>query len=249
MDDVQILIDLHKPNPRQGPGSDEHTRQALELSGLIGRKGLKVADLGCGTGASALVLAEHLDAHITAVDLFPEFLSELTRRAKGRGVAERLSTLSASIDDLPFEPESLDAIWSEGAIYNMGFEAGVEAWRTFLKPGGVLAVSEITWLTFERPAELQAHWEQEYPEVDLASGKHAVLEKQGFTPIGYFPLSESCWLEHYYRPLQARFPALLEQHGHSEAVRACVEAEEHEIALYERHKAHVGYGFYIARKL
>lgn len=249
MDDVQILIDLHKPNPRQGPGSDEHTRQALAFCGLSGREGLKVADLGCGAGASALVLAEHLDAHITAVDLFPEFLSELTRRAKERGVARRITTLRASIDALPFELESFDAIWSEGAVYNLGFEAGIEAWRAFLKPGGVLAVSEITWLTSERPAELQAHWEHEYPEIDLASGKLAVLEKHGFVPTGYFPLPESCWLENYYRPLQARLPAILEQYEHSDAVRACVEAEEHEIALYERHSAHVSYGFYTARKV
>jgi ubiquinone/menaquinone biosynthesis C-methylase UbiE len=249
MDDMQILIDLHKPNPRQGPGSEESTRRALELSGMIGRKGLKVADVGCGAGASALVLAEHLGAQITAVDLFPEFLSELTRRAEERGVSERIKTLSASMEDLPFEPESLDAIWSEGAIYNMGFESGVEAWRAFLKPGGVLAVSEITWLTSERPAELQTHWEREYPQIDLASGKLAILERHGFTPIGYFPLPESCWLENFYRPLQSRFPELLEQYEHSDAARACVEAAEREIALYERNKAHVSYGFYIARKV
>ena len=249
MDDFQLLIDLHKPNPRQGPGSDETTRQALELSGLLGGQALKVADLGCGTGASAMVLAEDLDAHITAVDLFPEFLEELTRRAKERGVAERITTLNASIDDLPFEHGSLDAIWSEGAIYNIGFEAGIAAWRPFLKQGGVLAVSEITWLTAERPAELQAYWDQEYPQIDLASGKLAILERHGFTPIAYFPLDESCWLKNYYHPLQARFPLLLEQYEHSEAARACVEADQREIALYEKHKAHVSYGFYIASKI
>lgn len=248
MDDVRLLIDLHRPSARLGPGSDATTRQALELSGLLGRPGLRVADLGCGTGASAMVLAEHLDARITAVDLFLEFLEELTRRAEARGVGARITTLAASIDALPFEPQALDAIWSEGAIYHLGFEAGVVAWRPFLKPGGVLAVSELTWLTAERPPALQAHWQREYPQVDLASGKLAVLERHGFTPIGYFPLPESCWLEHYYRPLQARFPALLEQHGQSDAARACVEAEEREIALYERYKAHVSYGFYIARK-
>lgn len=96
MDDIQILIDLHKSNARLGPGSDASTRQALELSGLMGREGLKIADLGCGTGASSLVLAEPLDAQITAVDLFPEFLEELTRRAQERGSAGRITTLNAS---------------------------------------------------------------------------------------------------------------------------------------------------------
>jgi SAM-dependent methyltransferase len=248
MENVALLIDLHKPNLRLGPGSAAATRLALELSGLLGRPGLRVADLGCGTGASAIPLAEQLDAQITAVDQFPAFLDQLVLRAEARGVGARIRTLAASFDALPFEAGSLDAIWSEGAIYNLGFEAGLAAWRPFLQPGGVLAVSELTWLTAERPAELQAHWAQEYPEVGLASAKLAALERQGFMPLGYFPLPAACWLEDYYRPLRARFPALLEQNAHSEAARACVAAEEREIALYERHQDHVSYGFYIARK-
>lgn len=249
MDDLRLLVDLHKPHPRLGPGSDAHTRRALELAGLPGRVGLRVADLGCGTGASALVLAEALDAHVTAVDLFPDFLQELTRRAERRGLADRITPLAASMEDLPFARGSLDAIWSEGAIYNLGFEAGVVAWRPLLAPGGVLAVSELTWLTAERPAELYAHWEQQYAEVDTASAKLAVLETHGFTPIGYFALPASCWIEGYYAPLQAGFPAFLERHAHSEAARACVADMEREIALYEEHRAHVSYGFYIARKV
>jgi ubiquinone/menaquinone biosynthesis C-methylase UbiE len=248
MDDVRLLIDLHRPNPRLGPGSEATTRQALALSGLLGRPGLEVADLGCGTGASALVLAEALDARITAVDLFPELLDELRHRAEARGLGARITTLAASFDALPFAPGSLDAIWSEGAIYNLGFEAGLAAWRPLLRPGGVLAVSELTWLTETRPAELQAHWDREYPEVAPAASKLAALERQGFGVLGWFPLPPDCWLEHYYRPLQARFPALLEQHAHSEAARACVAAEAHEIDLYTRHQAFVSYGFYVARR-
>ena len=57
-----------------------------------------------------------------------------------------IETLAKSMDSLTFAEESLDLIWSEGAIYNMGFGKGIEAWRPFLRSGGVLAVSEITWL-------------------------------------------------------------------------------------------------------
>ena len=249
MDDMKPLIDLHLPNRHLGPGGDEQTRRALDLSGIRGRADLRVADLGCGTGASTLVLADELDAHIAAVDLFPEFLAELERRMGTREVRASITTLAASIDDLPFEPSSLDAIWSEGAIYNIGFEVGVAAWRRFLKPGGVLAASEITWLTADPPAELEAHWNAEYPEIGPASEKFAVLERQGFTPIGYFPLPVSCWLDNYYRPLQARFPSFLDEHEHSEIARAIVAAEEREIALYKRYKEHVSYGFYVARKV
>jgi SAM-dependent methyltransferase len=163
-------------------------------------------------------------------------------------VADRITTLAAPMEALPFEEEWYDAIWAEGAIYNMGFAAGAEAWRRFLKPGGVLAVSELTWLTATRPAELQAHWDGEYPEVDTASAKMGVLEDLGFSPLGYFPLPERCWLDNYYRPMQARFPAFLARQGNSEAARAVVAAEEAEISLYERYEAFVSYGYYIARK-
>lgn len=248
MDDLRLLLDLHRGGARQGPGGDDETRLAIALSGLAEKPNLRIADIGCGTGASTLVLAAELDAHITAVDFLDEFLAELDDAAERAGVADRVTTLSASMDALPFGEDEYDAIWSEGAIYNVGFAAGLEAWRRYLKPDGVIAVSELTWLTDERPEALQAHWDREYPEVDTASAKIAVLERLGFTPIGYFPLPDRCWLDKYYRPLQQRFGAFLERHGNSEAASAIVAAEEAEIALYEQYRDYVSYGFYVGRK-
>lgn len=249
MSDFDLLLDLHKAADRQGPGGEAETRLAITLSGLSDRKDLKIADIGCGTGASTINLAKALDADITAVDFLPDFLKELERRAHSEGVSSRITPLAASMDALTFEPASLDAIWSEGAIYNIGFEQGIRAWRPFLKPGGVLAVSELTWLTEKRPAELEDHWAREYPEVDTASVKMALLERHGYTPTGYFPLPQSCWLDNYYRPMQKRFEALLKKHGNAPAARSLVEAEQFEIALYERFSDFVSYGYYIARKV
>lgn len=249
MDDLPLLIDLHKDAVRQGPGGDDETRLAVTLAGLRGRARLRIADIGCGSGASTLILARELDAHITAVDLVPAFLAELEDAAGRTGVADRVATLSVSMDSLPFGNEEFDAIWSEGAIYNIGFEAGIDAWRRHLKPNGILAVSELTWLTDRRPEELQAHWDAQYPEVDTASAKLAVLERTGYSPVGYFVLPQSCWLDNYYRPMQQRFAAFLERHGHSDSAQRIVAAEEKEIALYERWTTLVGYGYYVARKV
>ncbi|MBN2644634.1 MAG: class I SAM-dependent methyltransferase [Desulfuromonadaceae bacterium] len=249
MSDFQLLIDLHRPAERQGPGGDAETKRALELAGLERSRPLKIADIGCGTGASTLVLARELDAEITAVDFLPEFLDELHTRASDQGVADRIITLNCSMDALPFEDGEFDVIWSEGAIYNMGFEAGVSAWRRFLKPGGKLIVSEITWLRATRPSELESHWQTEYPEIDVASNKVGILEQHGYSPQGYFVLPVHCWLENYYRPMQGRFGAFLERHGHSEQAKAVVEAEQHEIALYETYRDDYSYGVYVAKKV
>jgi SAM-dependent methyltransferase len=248
MDHMQLLIDLHKDAARQGPGGEAETRMSIVLSGLSTTKNLSIADIGCGTGASALVLAQHLDARITAVDFVPEFLAKLEAAAVRSAVVDRIRPLCAPMDELPFEEAEFDAIWSEGAIYNMGFEAGVAAWRKYLKPGGVLAVSELTWLTHSRPAELQAHWEREYNQVDTASAKIAILEKHGYSPVGYFVLPEHCWLDNYYRPMEQRFASFLASHADAGVAREIIESERYEISLYERFRTFFGYGYYIAKK-
>ena len=246
---LQLLVDLHRPATRQGPGGEAETRQAMALAGLDRSRRLKVADIGCGTGVSTILLAQELDAEITAVDFLPEFLEALQTRAEDRGVAEKINTLSCSMEALPFSDEAFDVIWSEGAVYNMGFEAGVSAWRRFLKPGGKLIVSEITWLSAARPPELQSHWDGEYPEIDVASAKIGILEQHGYCPEAYFYLPAYCWIENYYRPMQRRFDAFLEQHGRSDQAKGIVEAEKHEIALYEKYSGYYSYGVYIAKKV
>lgn len=249
MENFQLLIDLHKGANRQGPGGDAETEKALGLAMIDRSAPLKIADIGCGTGASTLLLARLLEARITAVDFLQDFLEELKGKAEKLGLSKKITTLCCSMDDLPFEDEEYDVIWSEGAIYNIGFEKGVADWRRYLKTGGLLVVSEITWITGDRPSELQQYWDGEYPEIDVASSKIAVLEKTGYSPIGYFVLPERCWLDNYYRPMQNRFKDFLDRNGNSEEACAVVASEEREIEMYERYKDYYGYGVYVAIKL
>jgi SAM-dependent methyltransferase len=248
----RLLVDLHRDGPRQGPGSDAETLRALELTRLDRAAGLRVADIGCGTGASTLVLARQLPAaEIVAVDLFPEFLEVLQSRAKQAGLAGRIKTLAASMDALPFEPGSLDLIWSEGAIYNIGFAAGLAAWRPFLRPGGMLAVSEITWLAPDPPEEIRQHWHGEYSEIATAAEKIATLEQAGYDLVGFFVLPEACWLDHYYDSLAQRLPAFLERHArglHAAEADEIAAGERREADLYRRYREWFSYGFSIARR-
>ncbi len=248
MDTIPLLIDLHKQAARQGPGGEAELEMALQLAMIDRSAPLKVADIGSGTGASTLSLARRLNAHITAVDFLQEFLDVLEERALHMGLAEKITTWACSMDKLSFRDEELDVIWSEGAVYNIGFEKGVREWNRFLKPGGRLVVSEITWITDSRPPELENFWVREYPEIDVASSKIRILEKNGYLPMGYFVLPEHSWLENYYRPMQARFEGFLERNGHSEAACAIVESEKREIELYEKYKSFISYGVYIAQK-
>lgn len=248
MTELELIIDLHKNSERQGPGSEEETLKALDLINLSGRKNLKIADVGCGTGGQTFTLAQHSQAQITAIDLFPVFLEELEEKAQKLGLQKQIKTLEHSMEDLPFEKESLDVIWSEGAIYNMGFEAGIQKWQEFLKPNGYLAVSEITWLTHARPQEIEDFWIQNYPEIDIASNKIKILEENGYSLVGYFYLSQESWLENYYRPLEIHFPIFLERHHNSPIAEKVVQEHQEELKLYQKFKDYYSYGFYVARK-
>jgi SAM-dependent methyltransferase len=252
MDDATLfalMVELHRDAARQGPGSDEETLRALELTRLDTSATLQVADIGCGTGASTLVLASKLQhARITAVDLFPEFLNILSERAIAAGYSKTIETLAESMDSLPFSNESLDLIWSEGAIYNMGFATGIAAWRPLLQPGGVLAVSEITWLRPNPPEEIRRHWSNEYPEIATASEKIAILERGGYDLLGYFVLPSTNWIDNYYKPTEERISAFLQRHAGQPEAEELIKIERQEADLYKRFRDWFSYGFYVARK-
>ena len=248
MTELELIIDLHKNSERQGPGSEKDTLMALSFMNLAPDQNYQVADIGCGSGGQTITLVQNIKGHITALDLIPEFLDELNEKASKHGLTDQIITMEKSMDDLPFEKDSLDIIWSEGAIYNIGFENGVKEWKSYLKSGGYLAVSEITWITNSRPKELENFWNGEYLEMDTAANKIKILEENGFTIVGYFFLSPDSWIENYYKPMEARFDTFLARNNHSESAQKLVEEHRQEIDLFMKYKNYYSYGFYVAKK-
>ena len=61
-----LFFELFSGLPRQGPGTTDSTRRALGLVPDV-RPSTRALDVGCGTGAGTLVLAESSPAHIVAV--------------------------------------------------------------------------------------------------------------------------------------------------------------------------------------
>ena len=247
MNEFDLLVDLHKYMQRQGPGSPQLTKKAIELTGLIGQKNLEIADIGCGTGGQTLTLASHLDGKITAVDLFPDFLEILSTRASEKGLIKRITTMEASMENLPFSDKQFDLIWAEGASYIMGFEKGIAQWKGHLKSGGILAVSDITWITDSRPEELEQFWERECPEIDTVSAKLDILQNQGFETIGHFILPEDCWIDYYYKPLQKSYKPFLERQKQSQEAMDLIASDKSEFEMYMKYRQYYSYGFYIAR--
>lgn len=248
MTEIELILDLHRNTNRQGPGSEEDTLSALNFIDLPGDQDLQIADIGCSSGGPTLTLAKALKGQMIAVDLFPIFLTELENKAKTLGLTNKIQTLQCSMDELPFGKNTFDLIWSEGAIYNIGFKNGTQQWREYLKPGGYLAISEITWISQTRPQELEDFWAQAYPEINTAAHKIKQLEDNGYSLAGYFYLSSESWINNYYQPLIDRFEAYLKRHQNTPLAKKVVREVKAEFKRYQEFKDYYSYGFYIARK-
>ena len=244
---MDIFWELHSDLPREGPGDSASTARAYTaISGLPPQP--KILDIGCGPGMQTLDLARLSQGEIIAIDFHQPFLDELTRRAKKAGLDEHIQARKLSMFEMDFAPEQFDLVWSEGAIYIMGFEQGFEACRPFLKPGGYMAVTEASWFQPNPPQEVLDFWNYAYPNMGTITENIHRLERQGYRLVEHFHLPDSSWWENYFNPLAERVSMLREKYADNAKARSSLDEEQAEIDLFRKHSKYYGYEFYIAQK-
>lgn len=246
--DINLICEYFSSVERQGPGSPEVTLKALSFIDNLTNES-RIIDIGCGTGGQTMVLAQNAPGHITGIDLFPSFIDQFNANAATLHIQDRINGIVGSMDNLPFQDEELDLIWSEGAIYNIGFERGVNEWRKFLKKGGYIAVSEASWFTEKRPVEINTFWQDAYPEIDTIPNKVAQMQKAGYIPVATFILPENCWTEHFYVPQVKAQDVFLKKYAGNKTAEELIASQRHEAQLYSRYKEFYGYVFYIGKKI
>lgn len=244
MDD--LFFQVHESLPRQGPGDAASTRRALTLLPDLSDD-MRILDLMCGPGAQTLDLARVTRGPITAVDIHEPFLDLLDARLRVEGMENRVRLLNADPGALDLPPESFDLIWSEGAARRPGFAEALGAWKRFLKPGGCLAATGLTWLAPDPPEEARRFWGQAYPAMTGIEENLATIRSLGGEPLGHFTLPESAWWDTYYTPLEMRLSAFAQRHRDDEKALASIQSELAEIELYRKYPDAYGYVFYVAR--
>ncbi len=242
-----LLCETHIGLERQGPGSAEMTVKALSFLGPLDTNA-RVMDLGCGTGGQTMVLAQHIVGSIVGVDYFPDFVRVFNDQAQKLNLQDRVHAIVGTMENLPFQHEAFDLIWSEGAIDNIGFENGLRYWRDYLKKDGHIAVTTASWFADERPAEIEKWWLDAVPDMDTITHDISVMQKAGYAFVAAFALPEKCWTEDYFVPREAAGKVLLEKYPGNPAVEEYVRNDRYEAELYEKYKQYYGYVFYIGKK-
>lgn len=241
---MDILWELFSNLPQQGPGNDESTLRALSLIPDLPSKPA-ILDVGCGSGRQTIALARRTGGRITAVDIHQPFLDDLMTRAEQAGVSGQLTAVKRSMSEMEFDEASFDLIWSEGALYIMGFEHGLSYCKRFLKPGGFVSVSEIAWLTDEIHPEAKKFFDEEYPEMKTIAQNMEIIEKLDYRLVTSFRLPDYAWFVDYYYPVEQRIETMREKYeGNKEAIEF-LDRSQLEIEIFRHYSNSYGYIFYI----
>ena len=241
-----LFFEIFHGLPRQGPGDTASTVKALQMVPGIGRDA-RVLDLGCGTGLQTRALAEHSPARFVAIDNHPPFVEEANRYAQALGIADRVETRVGDLRQPDFAPGSLDLIWCEGAIYVIGFEAGLRAWGPLLAPGGHLAVTEVCWSRPDPPAECADFWAREYPAIRDPATMLTVADSCGYDSVGHFPLPASSWWDDYYAPLERHVTGFRDRHRGEPDAQELADQIQREIDIWHAYSAFYHYEFFVMR--
>jgi ubiquinone/menaquinone biosynthesis C-methylase UbiE len=157
----------------------KYTRRAFRV--LPEMKRPRILDIGCGSGIPTLELARLSQGEVIGIDIDQCALDKFASRIESAGLTATVQVLNLSMFDLNFADESFDIVWSEGAIFAIGFERGLNEWKRLIKPGRFLV---------------------EHDEQGNIEEKLELISKCRYELLDYFLLSTEVWRTEYFSPLE-----------------------------------------------
>ena len=243
----EVFFDIHCDLPREGPGSYASARKALGLMPDLPVEPA-ILDVGCGPGLQTIYLARLTDGYITAVDIHQPFIDRLWNSAADHDFSDHIIAMNADMNNLDFPEGSFDLVWSEGALYQMGFSNALKSLKRFIKPNGYLAATEAVWLKeSEPPAQVWDIWKDEYPAISTIKSNMDLIRDAGYTLTSHFTLPESDWLDEYYAPLERRLNSLKQKYSRDVFALDVIRYSQKEIDDYRKYSEWYGYEFFICR--
>jgi ubiquinone/menaquinone biosynthesis C-methylase UbiE len=248
MEGLEYMYELFEALPRCGPGDNESTRRAFNTIPKLPEQPF-ILDIGCGPGVQTIELAKISNGKIMALDNHQPFLDKLMKKARDKGLVKNIIPKNISMLDMDFAENTFDIIWSEGALYFMGFQNGLRRCHQLLQRDGYLAVTEIVYLVPNPPISVIQYFEKEYPDIKVVKDKIELIQNEGFHLISNFTLPESSWLDSYYLPMEEELSRLNKKYQGNEIASGIFEEMKNEINLYKKFSDFYGYEFFIMQRI
>ena len=247
MEGMEYFYELYSGLPRGGPGDNASTRKAYSYLNNLPSEPL-ILDIGCGPGMQTLELARISDGKIIALDNYQPFLDGLMQKATYEGLHHRIIPKHQSMLEMDFDDGTFDIIWSEGALYQMGFQNGLKKCHHLLKQEGYLIVTEAVLFVSNPPEPVQEYWNVDYPDIKDITSNISIITHEGFDLLSHFTLPKSSWIDNFYAPMQKRIEELKEKYSDNTVALQVLEASENEIHIYHTYSDYFGYEFFIMQK-
>ncbi len=117
--------------------------QALAAGLAAGFSGKTVADLGCGEGALALLLARFAEK-VVVLDQSEEMLKLVSERAVEGNLLDRLELRVGILEELVFSEPEFDAVFLSQSLHHTSSpEKVIRAVSSGLRPGGQLVILDL----------------------------------------------------------------------------------------------------------
>lgn len=131
-----------KPLPSDFHRFSQNSYTMQGISEFLGDlTGKKVLELGCGLGKTATMLAMS-GADVTAFDISYMSAFVTQKQAALNNVGDRVETVTAVGEKLPFADESFDVVFGKAVLHHLDVDQGWSEIARVLKPGGKVAFSE-----------------------------------------------------------------------------------------------------------
>jgi S-adenosylmethionine-dependent methyltransferase len=118
----------------------EGLRRLLDAAGAVHEQQARIVDIGGGTGGFAVPLAE-LGHTVQVIDPSPDALAALDRRARERGVVDRVTGQQGDLADLSDLVDEADLVLCHGVLEMVDDPAAsLAAIGGVLRPGGHLSL-------------------------------------------------------------------------------------------------------------
>ena len=235
---------IHSGLPREGPGDNKSTRKAYRMLKNL-PENPRILDVGCGPGMQTVELAKLSGGQIVALDFHEPFLEQLKEVINKEGINDRVMAMKGNMFNLKFEDASFDVIWSEGAIFVIGFEKGLREWKRLLTPKGYVVVSELSWLKDDAPKEAETYIMKEYPPIKTIEENIEIIQNTGYQLVDSFVLHSKSWWDNYYTPIEKKLPFLKARYKDDEEALQVITCTETEIEMFRKYSDYYGYAFYI----